>query len=278
MLLFSMNISVIIPTFNRHETLTRALNSVYAQTLQPREVLVIDDGSTDNTGDMVREQFPHCRYIYKENSGVSHSRNVGIQQSQGEWIALLDSDDEWLPGKLAAQAEELAKHPERRLCHSEEIWVRNGVRVNQMKRHNKSGGWIFQQCLPLCAISPSASLIKRSLLDEVGLFDEALPVCEDYDLWLRICAREPVAYVEQPRIIKYGGHDDQLSRQLWGMDRFRITALEKIIHQGVLSDEDHQAAIKMLTQKARIMANGAEKRGKIERAAHYRALMQRYTG
>ena len=217
-----MQISVIIPTFNSCEVLERALRSVYAQTTPVFEVLVIDGGSSDGTAEMVRRKFPHCRYISEQTKGVSHARNIGILQTSGEWIALLDSDDEWLPGKLATQIEALAKHPDCRLCHTEEIWVRNGVRVNQMKKHAKSGGWVFRKCLPLCDISPSASMIKRSLLDEVGLLDEEMLVCEDYDLWLRICSQEPVAYVEQPQIIKYGGHDDQLSHQLWGMDRFRI--------------------------------------------------------
>lgn len=271
-----MNISVIIPTYNRRETLIRALDSVFSQSLQPLDVWVVDDGSTDGTTEMVQQQFPQCRYLYKENSGVSQSRNIGIRESRGEWIALLDSDDEWLPDKLALQVEALAKSPECRLCHTEEIWVRKGIRVNPMKKHAKGGGWIFQQCLPLCVISPSASLIKRSLLDEVGLFDERLPVCEDYDLWLRICSREPVVYVDEPQIIKYGGHEDQLSQQLWGMDRFRITALEKIISQGELKSEDQEAAIAMLTKKAAIMANGAEKRGNAERASFYRNLVQHY--
>ncbi len=271
-----MKISAIIPTLNRCEVLKRALNSIYAQTLPVDEVIVIDGGSTDGTETMIKQHFPHCHYSSKKNKGVSEARNIGIQQSRGEWIALLDSDDEWLPSKLAAQFSELEKHPECRLCHTEEIWVRNGVRVNQMKKHAKSGGMIFKKCLPLCAISPSATLLKRSLLDDVGLFDETMIVCEDYDLWLRICSQEPVAYVEEPQIIKYGGHEDQLSHQLWGMDRFRITALEKIINLGVLNDDDREAAIQTLIKKARIMANGAEKRGKLERATHYRALMQQY--
>jgi glycosyltransferase involved in cell wall biosynthesis len=271
-----MKISAIIPTLNRCDVLKRALDSIYAQTLPVDEVIVIDGGSTDGTEAMIQQHFPHCHYSSRKNKGVSEARNIGIQQSRGEWIALLDSDDEWLPGKLAAQFTELEKYPERRLCHTEEIWVRNGVRVNQMKKHAKSGGWIFKKCLPLCAISPSATVLKRSLLDEVGLFDEEMIVCEDYDLWLRICSQEAVAYVEEPQIIKYGGHEDQLSHQLWGMDRFRITALEKIIHLDVLNNEDREAATKTLIKKARIMANGAEKRGKHERAAHYRELMQQY--
>ncbi len=272
----TMKISVILPTLNRCKVLKRALLSIYAQRHPIHEVIVIDGGSTDGTQEMISDQFPECRYISEETKGVSHARNIGILQSSGDWIALLDSDDEWLPSKLTMQVEELATQPECRLCHTEEIWVRNGVRVNQMKKHAKSGGWIFRKCLPLCVISPSATLLKRSLLDEVGLFDEEMIVCEDYDLWLRICSQEPVAYVEQPQIIKYGGHEDQLSHQLWGMDRFRIRALEKIINSGQLKDDDKQAAIKTLTKKARIMANGAEKRGKYERAALYRELMKQY--
>jgi GT2 family glycosyltransferase len=145
-----------------------------------------------------------------------------------------------------------------------------------MNKHAKSGGHIFQRCLPLCVISPSAAMIHRSLLDEVGLFDETLPACEDYDLWLRICARHPVAFVPEPQIVKYGGHADQLSRRHWGMDRFRIQALEKILQCGDLSLEDRSAAILTLTQKAEILANGAEKREKLEDAQKYRALQRKF--
>ena len=268
-----MEISVIIPTYNRAFRLRNALRSIYAQTFKPKEVLVVDDGSTDETGEMIQSEFPQVRYIPTESKGVSHARNIGIRASKGQWIALLDSDDEWLPGKLAAQAGLINRNPGYRICHTEEIWIRHGVRVNQMDKHRKSGGMIFQNCLPLCVISPSSVMIQRSLLDEIGLFDEKLIVCEDYDLWLRICAREPVLFVEEPQITKYGGHDDQLSQQHWGMDRFRIKALEKIIRHGRLGNEDRQAAIEVLIQKSRIMANGAEKRGKMEQANHYRQLI-----
>ena len=268
-----MEISVIIPTYNRAFRLRNALRSIYAQTLKPMEVLVIDDGSTDETGEMIKSEFPQVRYIPTKSKGVSHARNVGIRASRGQWIALLDSDDEWLPGKLAAQVELIKRNPGYRICHTEEIWIRHGVRVNQMDKHRKSGGRIFQDCLPLCVISPSSVMIERSLLKDVGLFDEKLIVCEDYDLWLRICAREPVLFVEEPLITKYGGHDDQLSQQHWGMDRFRIKALEKIIRHGRLDHEDRQAAIEVLIEKSRIMANGSEKRGKMEQANHYRQLI-----
>lgn len=273
-----MNISVIIPSYNRAHILERALSSVQAQTLAPVEIIVVDDGSTDNTASFMQQQFPGCRYIHQENQGVSSARNHGIRAAKGEWLAFLDSDDEWLPGKLAAQKEALEAAPEMKICHTEEIWIRNGRRVNPMKKHAKIGGHIFRHCLPLCAISPSSVVIHHSIFKEAGLFDESLPACEDYDLWLRICAHHPVKFIDTPQIMKYGGHEDQLSRHYWGMDRFRIQALEKIIADPRLSTENRQAAIEMLVEKAGIFAQGAEKRGKLDQAGVYREKQRRYQG
>lgn len=271
-----MNISVVIPTHNRARTLLRALDSVLAQSYPADEIIVVDDGSTDDTGDLVARHFPGVRYLHQRNRGVSAARNLGIRAARGNWLALLDSDDAWLPTKLAAQVSLLGDRPGHRLCHTEEIWIRNGVRVNAMKKHAKGGGHIFQACLELCVISPSSALIHRTLFDEVGLFDESLPACEDYDLWLRVCAREAVLFVETPQIVKYGGHEDQLSRRHWGMDRFRVRALEKLLAAGVLEGEDHAAASAMLVNKAEILARGAEKRGKPGAAAAYRRLQRTY--
>lgn len=258
-------------------TLARALQSIAQQTHPPDEIIVVDDGSMDDTRQMTTSRFPQARYLYQENRGVSSARNLGIKSARGEWIALLDSDDEWLPGKLASQLEALDSLPHLRFCHTEEIWIRNGRRVNQMKQHAKSGGYIFHRCLPRCVISPSSALLHRSLFDQVGMFDESLPACEDYDLWLRICAAHPVAYVASPQIVKYGGHEDQLSRRFWGMDRFRIMALEKIIESGALSAEALFAARAMVVEKARIMAQGAAKRGKEKETKQYREIADRHS-
>ena len=271
-----MNITVIIPTYNRSHLLARAVQSVLEQTLPATEIIIVDDGSTDNTAELITQRFSQCRYIQQPNMGVSAARNSGIESASGEWLAFLDSDDEWLPGKLQAQVDLLHKHPEIRICHTEEIWIRNGKRVNQMKKHAKSGGHIFKNCLPLCVISPSSVMIHSSLFAEIGTFDEELPACEDYDLWLRICANNPVAFVERPQINKYGGHDDQLSQKHWGMDRFRIQALEKIIQSGSLSDSDKLAAQKTLISKAEILAQGASKRGKESDAQLYLEIRDRY--
>lgn len=272
-----MQISLIIPTYNRSSTLKRALHSVLQQTLQPDEIIVVDDGSTDDTLTMLNKGFPQVNYITQENKGVSAARNTGIQHAQGDWLAFLDSDDTWLAEKLARQVNALKKTADIKICHTEEVWIRNGVRVNAMNKHKKTGGWIFKHCLPLCAMSPSSIIIHRSVFEDVGLFDESFPACEDYDLWLRITAKYPVLFIEQPLINKYGGHDDQLSHKHWGMDRFRIQALEKIIAQADLSRENKHEAIQMLLKKARIFKNGALKRGKLESAEAYQQLIDKYT-
>ncbi len=272
-----MKISVIIPTYNRARVLGRAIRSVLNQTLPAHEIIVVDDGSSDDTPELMADTFPQCVYLQQSNRGVSAARNRGIAAATGDWLAFLDSDDEWLPGKLAAQQDVLKQQSGVRICHTDEIWIRNGRRVNQMHKHAKSGGHIFPRCLPLCVISPSSVIIQRSLLDEVGNFDEQLPACEDYDLWLRICATHPVAFVEQPQIKKYGGHADQLSQQYWGMDRFRLKALEKIISLDILNEQDRSAAIETINSKAEILAQGARKRGKTAEAEAYMQIKNRYS-
>ncbi len=253
-----------------------ALDSIIQQTFQPVEIIVIDDGSTDDTTSMIGDFFPNVKYLYQKNSGVSSARNQGIKTATGDWIAFLDSDDQWLPEKLHKQQLALKCNPGIKLCHTEEIWIRNGIRVNAMKKHSKKGGWIFQHCLPLCAISPSSAIIHRSVFDNVGLFDESLPACEDYDMWLRITAKYPVIFLEDPLIMRFGGHEDQLSRKHWGMDRFRIQALQKILDQNELSIENRDAASTMIKKKAQIFLNGAQKRGKTTESDYYEQLIKRY--
>ncbi len=257
-----MNISVIIPTYNRKETLSRALESVFEQTFEPFEILIIDDGSDDGTQEWIRENYPLVKYIYQDNAGVSNARNNAIRISKGEWIALLDSDDEWLPDKLKSQVRLINKNPSYKFCHTNEIWIRNGVRVNQMKKHQKYGGQIFEHCLDFCRISPSSSLIKKTVFEEIGFFDETLKVCEDYDLWLRIAARYPVLFLDQPLIKKYGGHSDQLSKVLKGIEQYRIQSLEKIILSNILTKYQKNKAKDMLLYKLNIYGGGLEKRNK----------------
>ena len=258
-----MNISVIIPTYNRKETLKRAIQSVLIQSYTPYEIIVIDDGSDDGTKEWLKDNFPNVKYIYQMNSGVSSARNKGIKFARGDWIALLDSDDEWLPSKLKDQANEIESNPAAKFLHTNEIWIRNGVRVNQMKKHKKYGGYIFEKCLDMCRISPSSVLIKKDIFDEIGMFDETLKVCEDYDLWLRFASKYQVHFLDQPLIKKYGGHSDQLSKVDDGIESYRIRSLKKIINSGILNKKQKTITKDVLVKKMYIYAKGLEKRNKI---------------
>ena len=268
----NFNISVIIPTFNRRHTLERAITSVLNQTFKPVEIIVVDDGSTDGTDEWLQLHYPSIKLFCQSNYGVSSARNLGIQHAQTDWISLLDSDDEWLAKKLEKQTEILKKNSNILFCHTNEIWVRSGVRVNQGKKHQKYGGMIFENCLDMCRISPSSSLFHRSLLDDVGIFDEELKVCEDYDLWLRITAKYPVLYLDEPLIIKYGGHKNQLSKVPEGIERYRIQTLEKLKQNKKLVPKQKYLVERMLVKKYTIYANGVLKRG---RKGEHKKLMHK---
>jgi len=265
------SISVVIPTLDRRYTLPRTLDSVLNQTLPPDEIIVVDNGSTDGTSSMLKTNYPDVICLQEVKRGVSAARNKGILCANGVWIALLDSDDTWHPSKLEEQLKANRNKPGHRLIHTDEQWYKRGKRVNQLMKHKKRGGYIFKDCLKLCCISPSSALIEKSLFQNIGQFDEDLPVCEDYDLWLRVSAQEPILYVDQPLTIKYGGHEDQLSKKYWGMDRFRIKSLEKILLEGHLNEVYKMAAQKILISKLKILINGAIKRNN-------QAVIEEYSG
>ena len=256
------DVSVVIPTFNRRNLLKRAINSVIKQTIEPREIIVIDNGSTDQTYQMVSSLFPDINYFTEKKRGVSAARNKGIIESKSKWIAFLDSDDSWEPKKLEKQLEfSLFNQNKYRLIHTDEIWYRNNKFLNQLNKHKKSGGDIFKNSLKLCCISPSSALVKKQVFNDYGLFDENLEVCEDYDMWIRITSKEEVGFLDSPLVLKYGGHSDQLSKKFWGMDRFRIEALEKNLKNKCFTKIQKKIVLDILIEKLTIVSNGAQKRG-----------------
>ena len=269
-------VSVIIPTYNRAHVVGEAIDSVLAQTYGDLELIVVDDGSRDETREIVSSYGPQVTYLHQEHRGVSAARNRGIERARGESLSFLDSDDLWLKEKLSLQMECMKSHPKILICYTDEIWIRKGVRVNPMKKHRKYSGMIFEQCLPLCIVSPSSVMIKRQLLDEVGVFDETLEVCEDYDLWLRISARYPIQFIEKPLIVKRGGHEDQLSKKWNGQDRFRIKALVKLLEEDYISPNQRELAWGELVKKCTIYGKGCIKRGKKEEGEKVLALTEKY--
>jgi glycosyltransferase involved in cell wall biosynthesis len=263
-----MNISVVIPTYNRIELLKRSIDSVINQTIKPSEIIIVDDGSNDGTEAMVKKKYDSLKLIKQKNKGASAARNTGIKASSGEWICFLDSDDEWKNDKLEKQIIAVANNSDYKFFHSNEIWIKNGKRINQKKKHKKYGGDIFKKCLDMCRISPSSVLIDKSIFEEIGFFNENLVVCEDYELWLRICDKYEVFFIDEPLIFKYGGHQGQLSYSIDSIEYHRIKALEYLLSTG-LSKENRDYTIQMLISKISIYLNGLIKRGKKHEIAVY---------
>ena len=268
-------VTVIIPTYNRSWILSAAIDSVLTQSYPHFELLVVDDGSTDDTSALLQDYGGRIRILRQPNQGVSAARNLGIAAAAGSLIAFLDSDDLWLPAKLARQVDFFRAHPQALICQTQETWVRNGVRVNPKKRHRKRSGMIFEPSLELCLVSPSAVMLRRELLDVVGCFDVSLPACEDYDLWLRIGSRWPIFLMDEPLILKRGGHADQLSNTP-SLDKYRIRSIQNLLDRGRLTNAQSRAAKKILTRKCRIYASGCHKRGRAGEAVYYGQLAARY--
>ena len=254
-----MHITVVIPTYNRYELLKRALHSVVMQTYKPSNIIVVDDGSTDNTSN-IQNDFPQVEYIYQENSGVSAARNRGINAATTEWVAFLDSDDEWMSTKLQEQVRLHQEQSDTVMSYTDELWIRDGVEVKIPKKFKKIGKDAFAENISYCNIAPSSALMHKSLFESVGMFDESLEVCEDYDLWLRISLEYKIAFVDKKLIKKYAGHKEQLSFKHWGMDRFRVKTLEKLL----LSRQNLTQERKTLVQKELLLKYTLLQKGAIK--------------
>ena len=222
-----IEVSVIIPTYNRYTLLKRAVASLYKQTYKPKEIIVVDDGSTDKTA-QIQQDFPKIIYLYQPNRGVSSARNLGIKNAKCEWIAFLDSDDEFHPHKLQKQVELHITHPKVLFSYTAERWIRNAQEVKIPKKYRKIGKDVFKENLSYCNIAPSSVMVHKRVLEDVGLFDESLEVCEDYDMWLRIAQKYEMKLLNEKLINKHAGHGEQLGFRK-DMDKVRIKVLEKLV-------------------------------------------------
>ena len=268
--------SVIIPTYNRRHFFDIAFKSVLNQTYKDFEVIIVDDGSTDRTGEMIRHLLDtRIKYLYQENHGVSHARNRGLEISNGKFMAFLDSDDRWAPQKLARVNEVINQHPHISIFHTDEIWYKGGSLLNKKAKHRKPSGYVYRQALPLCCIGMSTAVVKREVFEKIGLFDESLPACENYDFWLRATHSFEVKLINESLTIKDGGRTDQLSSQS-GLDKHRIKALEKMLCSNRLNEEEYRLTLGELAKKCRIYALGAEKRGRLKEANLYSQFATKY--
>ncbi|MBI5557375.1 MAG: glycosyltransferase family 2 protein [Deltaproteobacteria bacterium] len=263
-------ISVIIPTYNRKEYLPRAIESVLGQSFRDFELIVVDDGSTDGTAALVAGYGAALRPVRQENRGPAAARNAGIRVAHGALLAFLDSDDWFAPEKLVVQEAAMARRPDYLVSHTDEIWYRRGALLNQKKKHHRPHGFIFADALKLCVVGMSTVMMRREFFERAGLFDEDLPCCEDYDLWLRAAISLPFLKIDAPLTMKAGGRPDQVSVQYRaGMDKFRIKAILKLLDQGVLTGEQRRLARRELACKCRIYGNGCLKHGRPDEGGYY---------
>lgn len=267
-----MDITVVIPTYNRYDFLKRAVASVLAQTYPAKEIIIVDDGSTDETF-QIQNEFPQVKYIYQKNKGVSAARNLGIKNAKYDWIAFLDSDDTFCKDKLQKQVDFHQKNRDIFISYTAENWVRDDLEIQVPKKFQKIGRNIFLENLPYCNIAPSSVVIHKNIFDTLGCFDETLEVCEDYDLWLRISSLHEVGLVNEQLITKYAGHKDQLSFKHWGMDRFRVVVLEKLL-QTVHCQEKIEKIKQELLKKYQLLLKGAIKYDKIHDISIYKAKIE----
>ncbi len=278
-----IDISVIIPTYNRAGHLERALESVLAQSRLPAEIIVVDDGSTDDTrafvADYRRHSEPKIAYLHQANRGPAAARNRGIEAARGSYLAFLDSDDRWHRQKLALQFRAMQSKPHFLVSHTCERWLRNDEHLNQKKHHIPDHGNIYPQSLRLCCVGMSTAMVRRKLFRRYGMFDETLRCCEDYDLWLRVSPFEPFLLIEKALTVKYGGRTDQVSQQFRvGMDRFRIQALAKLVGDSGIASDKRREAVAELIRRCLIYGNGCRKHGKHAEAAFYLDLAAHFTG
>ena len=274
-------VSVIIPTFNRAMFLKRAVDSVLDQTLSCSEIIIVDDGSTDDTGEILDNlSFLSPKLIQicrQENKGPAAARNLGIRTAKFSYIAFLDSDDHWHKRKLEKQYQSLADHPQYWISHTREKWLRCGRYLNQKKKHIPRQGDIFAHCLQLCVVGMSTVMIKAELFEDVGLFDESLPCCEDYDMWLRVSCRYPFFMVDEPLTVREGGREDQVSCQYRrGMDLFRIDSLIKMLDTDILEPFKYRLVFDAFKTKVTIFGNGCLKHGNSEIGRSYLELIAVY--
>jgi glycosyltransferase involved in cell wall biosynthesis len=245
--------------------LLEAIDSVVAQSFTEFELIVIDDGSTDGTGEHLTRLAKPIRIERIEHSGPAAARNRGVALACAPMIAFLDSDDLWAPTKLERQLAFMNANPGCAISQTNEIWMRNGRRVNPGLRHRKRAGDIFIDSLRTCLISMSATMMRADLFRSLTGFDEIMRAAEDYDLWLRILIDHEAGLLDEPLVTRRGGHPDQTSATT-AIDRFRILALTKLLADDGLSPERRTAVVEVLAEKCRIYGGGLMRRGKIDQA------------
>jgi glycosyltransferase involved in cell wall biosynthesis len=299
-----VRVSVVVPTHNKKEMVTEAIESVLAQSYRDCELIVVDDGSTDGTPlhvfstfgaqpeaieilskmnpNAVRpfsHSFAHdgipIQYHYIANRGLSAARNRGIKFAHGSCVAFLEAEDLWNPAHLETHATFHEENDWARVSHIGECHVRDRSRAGKARKAPPASGWIFQQALETSPICISAAMAHRTCFAECGGFDENLPACEDYDLWLRFAARYPIHFLEGTEIVRRSSRF-QSSNRSWTWDRYRVYALEKSFQSGKLNAEQRLLVAEEIVKKCERLVEGFKRQKSEERANFYERKRKRF--
>lgn len=264
-------ISVIIPTYNRETFVTKAIDSILHQTFKDYEIIVIDDGSTDNTHKVLEPYRADIQYVRQENSGVSAARNKGIRLAKGEWVAFLDSDDEWLPEYLSYQMQGVSRNPHVCAHITNSLIIINGNMENNFELFNflpkfKEDSFITLQ-RPLCSIIKyhlfglPCIIIKRKILLNMNLLNIDLRISEDYDLICRLALQGPFGICKEPLVHLYRRDESvqnlSAQRKEQGMYYYksRISVLEMLRNSEKLTLLEKKMLLNVLSSKRRALAN-----------------------
>lgn len=263
-----MKITAIIPTYNRADFLKKTINSIINQTYKIDEVLIIDDGSTDNTNEVLKKFGNSIKIIKTTNVGVSAARNTGIKNAKNDWLAFLDSDDHWLEDKIQKQINLHVENKDVLFSHTGERWIRDGKVIKYPKKLAKPSGECFLENLPTCKIAASSVVVHKCIFEDIGLFDEDLSVCEDYDMWLKISHKYKIGLIEEEGIIKQAGHE-QLSQTIFAIDRYHIYSLKKFLNS------EYQEEVKNeIMKKCKVLIKGALKHDNKEIFNEYSKILR----
>lgn len=246
-------ISVVVPCYNAQRYIVGTLQSVFNQAGVKLEVIVVDDGSTDDSVSTIRQNFPSVTLIQQPNAGVAAARNAGLSAARGRWVAFIDADDCWLAGKLQTQLKLLAAHPDALLaCAPWHVWFsdepqapehwRTGQVPDECPVYGRTGeGWLYTELLLGCTVWTSTVVADRMLLSEAGGFDTGLKVGEDYDLWLRLSRLTPFVRADRPLAL-YRQHPDSLTRRPPTMNHEGRVLAQALKRWGLTGPDGRQAS------------------------------------
>lgn len=299
-------VTVVLPTFNKRENVAEALESVLTQTYTERDVVVVDDGSTDGTAVDLFARFgaqPRARqivesmnpaamkpfshafpsrgstivYHYQSNRGLSAARNRGILETRGRLLAFIEAEDLWDRRHLDTHIRFRQDHPAAMVtCVGECPLKGNGRRHTAKSGLAQPTGWIFEQTLTASPLCTSAVLMSRRVIEECGVFDENLEACEDYDFWLRISPRYPIYGLEGAPIMRRSPRREPSARA-WSAEKFRVYALEKSFQSGHLDGHQRLLVAEEIVRKCERLVDGYRRTKSDERANFYERKRKRYS-